>query len=108
MDRFSEESTADLARFFRLNSRCFRDEDGIPDGDYEPLVKDEPEDYEPPYQPLCRAGARIVELNFQTVKLYLAAMDAHKATCAFCRGEGRKETATEHQAVVRQPPRKAA
>src|SRR5271157_5444394 len=70
VDRFSEQSAASLQASFQRNSRCFRDEDGIPD---EPLAWDKSEDYEPPYQPLCQTGAQIVGFNFRTIKQYLEA-----------------------------------
>ena len=105
VDRFSEQSAASLQASFRRNSRCSRDEDGIPD---ELSVREEAEDYEPPYQPLCRIGAGIVEFNFSTVKKYLEAIKAHKAVCAFCRGEAKKTMQIERGIERKAPTGKVA
>ncbi len=86
-DRFSEQSPADLMRSSRLSSRCFRDEDGMPDGEYLPVVADEPEDYEAPAQPLCAVGSGIVDQDWPTIGEYSDALKAHKLICGFCRGE---------------------
>jgi hypothetical protein len=81
MDRFSEQSPADLQRAF--SSRLDRDEDGYfeIDADFT-----EPVEVATPEQPVCLKGRWIIE-TAQTVGELLDGFQAHKLVCGMCRGE---------------------
>lgn len=95
MDRFSEQSPADLQRsysFYRDREHEY-DEDGVVVGN---VPAYEPAEFEPPEEPLCVVARGIAADHFGTVRQYSEALTEHKRICPFCRRiAGRKLVASE-------------
>lgn len=75
------------------------DEDGVVDGYYDPVIqRREPEEFAPPYEPLCSIGRSFAFDPDLTVEMYSQALSQHKAICPFCRRLERKSVGREEQA----------
>ena len=89
MDRFNEQSAADLSRSFSFRRDREReyDEDGTDEGSIFRLIQDDPLDYETAEEPMCAEARRIAYQQYGgtgTVEQYARGIAKHKETCPYC------------------------